>query len=170
MIKIGDRVRFLNDVGGGVVTSFVNKNMVNVESQDGFEIPYPISELVNISEAERMEQGIAPEPETAPTQPDQKTEPAKNKGMKLAGKESPDFYFCFVPDDSKNPLSGQTSLYLVNDSNFTVLYHYSHVQDEKFNSYIFLRLWFLFRLCWYSFRLRCNSLFNPFCLAYIYQL
>lgn len=134
MIKIGDRVRFLNDVGGGVVTSFVNKNMVNVESQDGFEIPYPISQLVNISEAERMEQGIAPEPEAAPTQPDQKPELTKNEGMKLAGKESPDFYFCFVPDDSKNPLSGQTSLYLVNDSNFTVLYHYSHVKDEQLNS------------------------------------
>ena len=134
MIKIGDRVRFLNDVGGGVVTSFVNKNMVNVESQDGFEIPYPISQLVNISEAERMEQGIAPEPEAAPTPSDQKPEPTKNEGMKLAGKESPDFYFCFVPDDSKNPLSGQTSLYLVNDSNFTVLYHYSHVKDEQLNS------------------------------------
>jgi len=130
MIKIGDRVRFLNDVGGGVVTSFVNKNMVNVESQDGFEIPYPISQLVNISEAERIEQGVTPEPEAIPTQPEQKPEPKKNVGIKLAGKDSPDFYFCFVPKKKKNPLSGETSLYLVNDSNFTVLYHYSHVKDE----------------------------------------
>ena len=133
MIKIGDRVRFLNDVGGGVVTGFVNKTMVNVEGQDGFEIPYPISQLVNISEAERVEKGIPPEPEDFSTQPKEKPEPQKNEGMKLAGKDSPDFYFCFVPDDSKNPLAGETVLYLVNDSNFTVLYHYSHFQEEKFS-------------------------------------
>jgi hypothetical protein len=42
MIKIGDKVKFLNDVGGGVVTRFLNKNMVMVENYDGFEIPYPI--------------------------------------------------------------------------------------------------------------------------------
>ena len=132
MVKIGDRVRFLDDVGGGIVTGFVNKSTVNVESQDGFEIPYPITQLVNISEAERIEKGITPEPVAPSTQPEQKPEPVKNKGMKLAGKESPNFYFSFVPDDSRNPLAGQTSLHLINDSNFTVLYHFSHVQDEQY--------------------------------------
>ena len=39
MIKVGDKVKFLNDVGGGTVTGFLNKNMVNVENEDGFEIP-----------------------------------------------------------------------------------------------------------------------------------
>lgn len=133
MIKIGDRVRFLNDVGGGVVTGFVNKNTVNVEGQDGFEIPYPISQLVNVSEAERIEKGINPEPEVISRTPEAKTIVQKNEGMKLAGKNSPDFYFCFVPNDSKNPLAGETSLYLVNDSNFTVLYCYSHFRDKKYS-------------------------------------
>lgn len=133
MIKIGDRVRFLNDVGGGTVTGFVSKTMVNVEGQDGFEIPYPISQLVNLSENERVEKGIEPEPETVSVKSEQNFEPQKEEGMKLAGKDSPDFYFCFVPDDSKNPLAGETGLYLVNDSNFTVLYHFSHFQDEKFD-------------------------------------
>ena len=52
MIKVGDKVKFLNDVGGGVVTSFIGKNLVNVENEDGFEIPCPISELVNIDAPE----------------------------------------------------------------------------------------------------------------------
>lgn len=133
MIKIGDKVRFLNDVGGGVVTSFVNKTMVNVEGQDGFEIPYPISQLVNISETERIEKGIVPEPEVVPRSQNEKTIIQKEKGMKLAGKDSPDFYFCFVPSDSKNPLAGETCLYLVNDSNFNVLYYYSHLQEQRFS-------------------------------------
>ena len=134
MIKIGDRVRFLNDVGGGVVTGFVNKTTVNVEGQDGFEIPYPISELVNLSESERIEKGLEKVEEVKIEKFERSPEPQQQEGMKLAGKESPDFYFCFVPDDSKNPLAGETALWLVNDSNFTVLYHYSHFRDEKFNS------------------------------------
>ena len=131
MIKIGDKVRFLNDVGGGVVTGFVNKTMVNVEGEDGFEIPYPISQLVNISEAERVEKGITPEPEEVFKQAESKIAEIP-EGMKLAGKESPDFYFCFVPDDSGNPLAGETHLFLVNDSNFTLLYQYLHFQDDEF--------------------------------------
>ncbi len=133
MIRTGDKVRFLNDVGGGVVTGFVNKTTVRVEGMDGFEIPYPISQLVNISEAERLEKGENPQQEIETKGKEPQSVPQKNEGMKLAGKDSPDFYFCFVPDDSKNPLAGETHLWLVNDSNYTVLYRYSHFLDEKYN-------------------------------------
>ena len=37
MIKLGDKVKFLNDVGGGVVTRIINKDTVAVENEDGFE-------------------------------------------------------------------------------------------------------------------------------------
>ena len=33
-MKIGDKVRFLNDVGGGVVTGFSGKNLVMVENEE----------------------------------------------------------------------------------------------------------------------------------------
>ena len=36
-INIGDKVRFLNDVGGGIVVKFLKNNMVLVENEDGFE-------------------------------------------------------------------------------------------------------------------------------------
>ena len=45
-MKIGDKVRFLNDVGGGRVVGFVGKNLVNVEDDHGFEVPVPLRELV----------------------------------------------------------------------------------------------------------------------------
>ena len=35
--KIGDRVRFLSETGGGRVTGFRGKNIVLVEDEDGFE-------------------------------------------------------------------------------------------------------------------------------------
>jgi hypothetical protein len=54
----------------------------------------------------------------------------KPKGKILAGKDSPDFYFCIVPFDSKNPLGGDIDFYLVNDSNYTVMFQYAHYKEE----------------------------------------
>ena len=48
-MKIGDKVRFLSEVGGGVVTGFQGKDMVLVEDADGFDIPMPIKECVVIA-------------------------------------------------------------------------------------------------------------------------
>ena len=45
-MKIGDKVRFLNEVGGGIVSGFQGKNIVLVEDQDGFDIPVNINDCV----------------------------------------------------------------------------------------------------------------------------
>ena len=47
-MKIGDKVRFLNEIGGGIVTGFRGKDIVLVEDADGFDIPMPIRECVVI--------------------------------------------------------------------------------------------------------------------------
>lgn len=47
-IKIGDKVRFLNEVGGGVVSGFQGKDIVLVEDEDGFDIPMLKSQVVVI--------------------------------------------------------------------------------------------------------------------------
>ena len=47
-MKIGDKVRFLNEIGGGIVTGFRGKDIVLVEDTDGFDIPMPIRECVVI--------------------------------------------------------------------------------------------------------------------------
>ena len=38
-MKIGDKVRFLSEVGGGIVKGFQGKDIVLVEDADGFDIP-----------------------------------------------------------------------------------------------------------------------------------
>lgn len=48
MLKIGDKVRFLNDVRGGTVSGFQGKDIVLVADEDGFEIPTLISEVVAV--------------------------------------------------------------------------------------------------------------------------
>lgn len=130
MIKVGDKVKFLNDVGGGVVTSFINKNMVNVENEDGFELPCLITELLNISAPELNIGGVSDEIPSSESASIPEPVYATPAGEIINGKNSPDFYFCFVPTDSRNPLAGEIELYLVNDSNYTVMFHYSHYKNE----------------------------------------
>src|SRR4051812_32346189 len=47
-LRIGDKVRFLNEVGEGVISRIKDKQTVFVEMQDGFEIPFLTSQLVPI--------------------------------------------------------------------------------------------------------------------------
>lgn len=47
-MNIGDKVRFLSDVGGGIIKGFQKGNIVLVEDEDGFEIPVPQDEVVVI--------------------------------------------------------------------------------------------------------------------------
>ncbi len=42
----GDEVSFLNDVGGGLVLQIIGRDQAKVRTHDGFELVYPIKELV----------------------------------------------------------------------------------------------------------------------------
>lgn len=44
--KIGDKVKFLNDIGGGVINKIIDARTVVVLTEDDFEIPTIITELV----------------------------------------------------------------------------------------------------------------------------
>lgn len=49
-MKIGDKVRFLNQTGGGIIVGFSKKGWVTVEDEEGFEIPVPERECVVVEE------------------------------------------------------------------------------------------------------------------------
>ena len=49
-MKIGDKVRFLSEIGGGRVAGFQGKNIVLVEDEDGFQVPMSVKEVVVIGE------------------------------------------------------------------------------------------------------------------------
>ena len=53
-MKVGDKVRFLNTTGGGVVRSFKGKDQVLVEDEDGFEVPALIRECVVVGEGPQV--------------------------------------------------------------------------------------------------------------------
>ncbi len=66
MLKLGDKVRFVNEKMEGVITSLKGKNLVGVTVDSDFEIPVLISELLKIdfnSHTENSEQEIIKKPE-----------------------------------------------------------------------------------------------------------
>jgi predicted house-cleaning noncanonical NTP pyrophosphatase (MazG superfamily) len=133
MIKIGDKVKFLNDVGGGVVTGFAGKDKVYVENYDGFEIPCLISQLVFIDSPGMNK---AEKTETRQTRPVKSAEPEfrETPGTLMKGKDAAQFYFCFVPADSGNPLTGDVTMFLVNDSNFTLMFRFVYIKPTGINT------------------------------------
>ena len=48
-MRLGDKVRFLNEIGGGKIVAFQKNNIVLVEDEDGFEIPISITDIAVVS-------------------------------------------------------------------------------------------------------------------------
>lgn len=51
-MDIGDKIKFLDDIGGGTVKGFARGGYAIIEDKDGFEIPYPIKQCVVIEKYE----------------------------------------------------------------------------------------------------------------------
>jgi DNA-nicking Smr family endonuclease len=111
--------------------------MVNVEDYDGFEIPTLISELVVVDDslsmnAEKRFARIRAN-EKKEEQPEVKEAP-KAEPKFIAGKNAPEFYMAFVPQNEVNPVDGEMKVYLVNNSNNFLLYNYSHLKNKLYRS------------------------------------
>jgi len=136
---IGDKVRFLNDVGGGTVTKIINKTTVAVQTDDGFEIPALDSELVVIGQGDEKLLSIIPDKETSGTKTvGKKPISAANSEIKkhsepvIVRKEINDpqgntvgLYLAFVPEDSSKLTGSNQILHIINDSDYRVFYSLS---------------------------------------------
>ncbi len=122
--NIGDRVIFLNEKGGGVITSVVSDDIVHVSVEDGFEIPYATKDLLKAGVAETY----SAHNEAEDPHPDMKPLFAiPNKTDQLAE----GVYLAFVPEDQQQPLKGKLEVLLVNHNQYQLLYSiYQHVSGH----------------------------------------
>ena len=58
-IEIGDKVRFLNEVGEGTVTQILSGTLLMVEDQNGFEFQHERGELILIGNREEEKAGVS---------------------------------------------------------------------------------------------------------------
>ena len=140
--KIGDRVRFLSETGGGRVTGFRGKNIVLVEDEDGFEIPTIISEVVvvetddyNIAKVHTSAvPGMVPKSPQSHNNPPQKADISDDPADRpitfrppveeRKGGDALAAYLAFVPIDIKAVTTTNFETYFVNDSNYYMRFTY----------------------------------------------
>lgn len=122
-MKIGDKVRFLSEVGGGIVTGFQGKDIVLVQDADGFDIPMLIRECVVIDtdDYNMKRKPVAPQPESKVVEEER---PVTYRQPERKGGDVLNVMLGFVPQDIKSISSTAFDAYLINDSNYTVVYTY----------------------------------------------
>jgi hypothetical protein len=115
--KPGDRVRFLNTTGGGTVKKNINSFMVSVAIEDGFEIPTLTSELVLIETSGVNDRLFTRESEDIPEKA--KIEPLPAEPERISALQL-----------KANDQSYPSGVYLVNNTNFDILYSFFLKDDE----------------------------------------
>ena len=132
-MKIGDKVRFLSEVGGGVVTGFQGKDIVLVQDEDGFDIPMLIRECVVIETDDYniKRKPVAPKPEVKPKEEER---PITYRQPERKGGDVLNVMLGFVPQDIKAISSTDFDLYLVNDSNYYLAYNIAEERGAAFYS------------------------------------
>lgn len=135
--RIGDRVKFLNDIGGGTITGLVDKRTVNVEDETGFEIPMLISELVleGVNENPGSSNSFATEEqeevdEYQDIDNDIIIEVGNNKEV-VEDTSEIRFNLAFVPSKPSNFNESGVDAYLINDSAYKLLYNIVEEKDYK---------------------------------------
>lgn len=124
-IKIGDKVRFLNAVGGGIVTRFKGKDQVLVEDEEGFEVPALIRECVIVGENNMQVRSSSRPTVTVPVeQPKPESKPSSDKVIETSEGERLNAYLAYLPVDPKEMLQSAYETYFINDSNYFLYFNY----------------------------------------------
>lgn len=139
--KVGDKVNFLNSVGGGKVTKIIDSRMVMVEVEDGFELPTLISEIVldfrsqpQPSRQQQIVDLVQKEIKEKEMIQQQQEEDARHGGLRRFAKEAEKegVYLAFVPHEQQWLLTGSMDVMLVNHTPYEVLYTFTIKEEDKF--------------------------------------
>ncbi|MBQ7553720.1 MAG: DUF2027 domain-containing protein [Bacteroidaceae bacterium] len=135
-MKIGDKVRFLSEVGEGRVVGFQGKDIALVEDADGFEIPMQIKELVVVQTDEYnipMPQQRQKKTEETPHDKSDVAVPYRGKttASEIKGGDILNVYLAYVPVDIKQVSTTPFETYLVNDSNYYLYFTYANIENQS---------------------------------------
>lgn len=136
-IQIGDKVRFLNSTGGGIVRSFKGKDQVIVEDENGFDVPVLIRECVVTGEGSmrihsKLKPSVTPPPAVVANPP--KPIPQEEKVTETPGGDRLNVYLAYLPIDPKALQQTGYEAYLINDSNYFLSFNYMNRQNNSWLS------------------------------------
>ncbi len=119
--KKGDKVLFLNEKGGGIVTRIIDDEIVYVSIEDGFEIPYVVGDLIKTAHDESNTKTREIFHKTASDPGNQRQSP-----LQLLTHQTDDItcgiYLAMVPRNQDQVLASAMDFYLVNHSVYTLYF------------------------------------------------
>lgn len=138
-INIGDTVRFLNTVGGGIVKGFQNKNIIIVEDEHGFDFPILINECIVVGSAdnEKLEnvkieevdlhaKSVQNIPHVEKISDDQPEETLEGEKITTC--------LAYLPTDIKSLNNTNFECFFVNDSNYYLFINYMSRENNAWQS------------------------------------
>ena len=134
-LKKGDKVKFLNDLGGGIVIKLIDNNQAIVQIEDGFEIPCQVSELIKTESSGEIEtknttQQSKPSPKVIQKPQVEKSVETVKETSPIREKDIVRPLFAIVPTSDKlDPDHAKFDVYLLNDGDN---YFYYTLAFEKF--------------------------------------
>ncbi|MDY0101762.1 MAG: DUF2027 domain-containing protein [Lentimicrobium sp.] len=141
-LQVGDKVRFLNEKGEGIVTRIMGNNMVSIAIEEGFELPVLASDLIKIEPAgmagrffERKldidvplvapKQTYVPKPqEVLPSQEDNFVDRVSSLFRQSGNLNVEGLFLAYVPHDQRILLTGKVDILLINNTASQVLYSF----------------------------------------------
>jgi hypothetical protein len=157
MFKPGEKVRFLNDVGGGIVVRMIDPETVLVRTEDDWEIPVAKSNVIRkvkgnyllsdsgddeyTSRIKKPTETKLPAPLPVASAPKRKIpeEPEPSLIFKPPtdvnlSVENPGIFVAMVPLKPADPENSDLKIYLVNDSNYFMLFNFGLDFGGNFSS------------------------------------
>ena len=143
-MKKGDKVKFVSEVGGGIVAGFQGNNIGLVEDEDGFQIPTPINDVVVVNDDEDyntskivagkiQKKGIEIPDDDFDYDPADRPVTFKAPAEERRGGDKLNAYLAFVPMDVKAISSSRFETYIVNDCNYYMHYAYMTAEGNSWN-------------------------------------
>lgn len=131
-LTIGQKVKFLNEIGGGVVSKIISPTMVNVTTDDGFDMPYLACDLIPAFSSDTVGKMFNASEDSfssieSPEEPDNEVEFERETTLERfssAKRDPVGIYLCFAPHDQVWLLKDDLDVYLVNNTNHLILYNF----------------------------------------------
>ncbi|NOY51481.1 MAG: DUF2027 domain-containing protein [Chlorobi bacterium] len=129
--KVGDRVNYLNENGGGKVVKVIDSKLVSIETSDGFEVPVLASELIidrRFEDSKATEDLFAtrniPNPLAEKYKEEKEPEPSNVSEINPWGtiREEKGVYLAFEPHEQQWVLTGDIDVILINNTSLDILY------------------------------------------------
>lgn len=127
--KVGDKVKFLNEKGSGVISKIDGQGIVYVKDEDGFDFPMTTGEIVlsepgtNQDSASQKSRG-------------QQQEVAKTASISVAHvDDSQEKIVClgFRPQDQNRISNSTIEMYIINDSGYHLLFTIHYKEMDVYN-------------------------------------